>query len=314
MYRLSRPSLAQQYSLPRNNIAKIPQYAALAFPSEASDQEFLLSPNLSLPPAFGSAYVGETFSCSLSANNEVPQDVQSKSISGVRVTAEMQTPSQQSIELPVAGGQDEVAGALAANVSLQHIVSYDLREEGVHVLAVNVTYTETTRSETAASGARVRSFRKLYQFQAQPCLSVRTKATELPSREVPDKALGPYGRAQLVRYVLEAQLENVADSTIVLEKAKFLAYPPFTAKSLNWDMEGADSSSSESPSLSPRDVLQLAFVVEQAVDAVEGLEELRANLKRDGRTGLGQIALEWRSSMGERGHLTTGVLFSRKRA
>lgn len=223
----------------------------------------------------------------------------------------MQTPSQQSVELPVTGDENESVGVLASNASIQRIVSYDLREEGVHVLAVNLTYTETLKAET---GARVRSFRKLYQFQAQPCLSVRTKATELPPKEIPDKTLGPYGRTQLVRYVLEAQLENVADSAIVLERAKLLAYPPLTAKSLNWEMEGVDPDVNDNPLLSPRDVLQLAFVVEQGVDVVDGLDELKANLKRDGRTGLGQIALEWRSSMGEKGHLTTGTLFSRKRS
>lgn len=107
--------------------------------------------------------------------------------------------------------------------------------------------------------------------------------------------------------MLEAQLENVAEGSIVLEKAELLAYPPFKAKGMNWD-EGDDD-----PLLIPRDVLQLAFVVEQDGEVAEGVDELKANMKRDGRTALGQIALEWRSSMGERGQLTTGSLFSRKR-
>lgn len=68
-----------------------------------------------------------------------------------------------------------------------------------------------------ASSGRVRTFRKLYQFVAQPCLSVRTKASELPSVEVENKSLGPYGRTKLLRYALEAQLENVGDSAVVLK-------------------------------------------------------------------------------------------------
>jgi hypothetical protein len=147
----------------------------------------------------------------------------------------MQTPSQ-SVPLSLsppgegAGSQSDGLGE-----SLQKIVRFDLKEEGNHILAVNVSYTETVmavkegtaaalsttsppRSTVqAASGGRVRTFRKLYQFIAQPCLSVRTKASELPPNEVENKALGPYGKTRLLRFVLEAQLENVGDGVIILE-------------------------------------------------------------------------------------------------
>ncbi|MBH1945675.1 DUF974 domain-containing protein, partial [Erythrobacter sp. YJ-T3-07] len=33
-----------------------------------------MTPILNLPPSFGSAYVGETFSCTLCANCEVPPE------------------------------------------------------------------------------------------------------------------------------------------------------------------------------------------------------------------------------------------------
>lgn len=305
--------MAQQHPLPRGNIAQISTLAALAVPPESTDQDFILSSALSLPPAFGSAYVGETFSCSLCANNELLESNTTKDVTGVRITADMQTPSQQSVTLPLSGKDEDDSGvSLAYNSSLQRIVRYDLKEEGVHVLAVNVTYTENALNEAQPSG-KVRSFRKLYQFQAQPCLSVRTKATELAPKEISDKSLGPYGRSLLARYVLEAQLENVAEGSIVLEQTTLIAYAPFRATSLNWDMDDGSERKVEMPLLNPRDVLQLAFLVEQEANNADGLEELKANLKRDGRTSLGQIALEWRSGMGERGQLTTGTLFSRKR-
>lgn len=304
LYRLSRPSLAQQHTISKNDIANIPASSILA-QSNLIDDDFILSPSLTLPPAFGSAYVGESFSCSLCANNEQPDD-SAKTINGVHITAEMQTPSQQSVSLSLS--ETEHSGTLAPGASLPQIVRYDLKEEGVHVLAVNLTYTEITTNSPAE---RVRTFRKLYQFQAQPCLSVRTKATDLTPKEVPDKSLGPYGRSFLTRFVLEAQLENVAEGNIVLEKAELLAYPPFKAKSMNWDSDLGKAE--DNPLLIPRDVLQLAFVIEQDADVPEGVDELKVNMKRDGRTNLGQIALEWRSSMGEKGQLTTGSLFSKKR-
>ena len=225
----------------------------------------------------------------------------------------MQTPSQHHIPLSTSEDDDEASPGLSPGASRQGVVRFDLKEEGNHVLIVNLTYTETTTSSNAASGGRVRTFRKLYQFQAQPCLSVRTKATELASQEVPDKSLGPYGRSTLIRYVLEAQLENVAEGSIVLEQARLLPYAPFVATSLNLDIDGEGDQKKDPPLLNPRDVLQLAFLVEQNAGSTEGVEELKANFKHDGRTPLGQIALEWSSGMGEKGQLTTGMLFTRKR-
>jgi hypothetical protein len=112
---------------------------------------------------------------------------------------------------------------VAKSQSFQKIVRFDLKEEGNHVLAVSVSYTETLISSTSEpmggaqpAASRVRTFRKLYQFIAQPCLSVRTKTSELPPLEVDNRSLGPYGKTRLLRFALEAQLENVGDGAIVL--------------------------------------------------------------------------------------------------
>lgn len=65
--------------------------------------------------------------------------------------------------------------------------------------------------------------------------------------------------------------------------------------------------------LNPRDVLQVAFLVEQQPGEQDGLDILQKDMKRDGRTTLGQLSIEWRSSMGDKGFLTTGNLLTRKR-
>lgn len=133
----------------------------------------------------------------------------------------MQTPSQvASLDLESAADEDEssTTDGLEKRQSLQKIVRFDLKEEGNHILAVSVSYTETLMgTNSQASSGRVRTFRKLYQFVAQPCLNVRTKASELPSVGVENKSLGPYGRSKLLKYALEAQLENVGDNTVLLK-------------------------------------------------------------------------------------------------
>jgi hypothetical protein len=171
-----------------------------------------------LPPSFGSAYVGETFACTLSANNELPDDETSRVVTSVRIVAEMQTPSQvASLDLEPADDPAQTEG-LQKGQSLQKIVRFDLKEEGNHILAVSISYTETLiGSDAQAASGRVRTFRKLYQFVAQPCLSVRTKSSELAPLEVENKSLGPYGKTRLLRFALEAQLENVGDGTVVVK-------------------------------------------------------------------------------------------------
>lgn len=303
----------QQHALPRDSDIHIPRTASLAYPSETSDQEFALSGNLSLPPSFGSAHVGETFSCALCANNELIPGTTGKTATGTKIFAEMQTPTQSvPLDLEAADGLDPQEETSPGN-SLQRIIRYDLKEEGNHVLAVNLSYTETTSGDGSATGGRARSFRKLYQFLAQPCISVRTKATELAPLQVPDKTHGPYGRLPLLRYALEAQLENVSDSTIVLEEAKLQTKSPFKSSSLNWDAEQQEGVDVDNPILNPRDVMQVAFVVQQIQGESNGLEELKASLRRDGRAVIGQLAIQWRTSMGEKGSLSTGNLLTRRR-
>lgn len=67
------------------------------------------------------------------------------------------------------------------------------------------------------------------------------------------------------------------------------------------------------PTLNPRDSLQVAFLVEQEEGQQNGLEALQKDLKRDGRAILGQLSIEWRGAMGDKGFLTTGNLLTRKR-
>ena len=325
--RLSRPSFAEQHPLPRNN-PTIPQSLSLAsLPTDSPDSDFVLSPLLSLPQSFGSVYVGETFTCSLSANNELLSAQTNKSVSAIRLVAEIQSPSHSTpLELQQSrsgsiGNLDNLddldnelddSKPIAPGTSLQHIVRFDLKEQGKHVLAVNVSYAESTLDPNGhQTSGRIRTFRKLYQFEAQACLGVRTKATELAASENPTDS-----KSRLLRYVLEAQLENLNEDILVLESAVLQARRPFKATSLNWDMPSDvkedDQEIIKLPTLSPRDVMQVAFLVEQQPGVAEGLDDLTASLKRDGRVSLGQLTIGWRSAMGEPGSLSTGNLMTRR--
>ena len=252
---------------------------------------------LTLPPSFGSAYVGEPFSCTLCANNELDEK-SDQQISNVKLAAEMQSPSG-TIQLELSPN-DDGPSLLKPYQSRQRNLRFDLREEGSHTLAVNVSYSETTISkDQAASSGRVRSFRKLYQFSARPCLNVRTKVSTFSTEE----ANATHSLS------LEAQIDNLADKPIVLKNIAFNPKPAFKATSLNWDAYALDEGKfSNCPVMAPRDVHQVAFLIQE----VEG-KSMKLETTRDGRTLLGQLGLRWWSEMGEEGFLTTGMLTSKRK-
>lgn len=196
---------------------------------------------------------------------------------------------------------DREATKVDPGKSLQKIVCFDLKEEGNHTLAVNLSYSETTvsRDELATSG-RVRTFRKLYQFVARPCLGVRTKVSNLPPRDSDET------QSQAARYALEAQLENFADGIITLETTTFNPKTAFKSTSLNWDANELDMAHDDKPKMVPRDVLQAAFLVEQQKDG-PGKE-----VTKDGKTLLGNLDIQWMNVMGDKGFLSTGWLTTKK--
>ena len=215
----------------------------------------------------------------------------------------MQSPSGP-IPLEISSADEEVANRqVKPGESIQKIVRFDLREEGSHTLAINLSYSETTMSiDQSASSGRVRTFRKLYQFVARPCLSVRTKVSPFPVTGSEDAL------SQTTKFALEAQLDNMADETITLRTVVLNPKPAFKSTSLNWAITpGLDRQDARCPVLAPRDVTQIAFLVEQQGEGPE------KEVTKDGRIILGQLSIQWRTAMGDSGFLSTGWLTTKKR-
>ncbi|KAK4610685.1 putative trafficking protein particle complex subunit 13 [Fulvia fulva] len=301
--RLSRPSLATQTPLPATNFGDgldISPKASVAYPtSDEAHQHgaFPLTPLLTLPAAFGAAYVGETFTCTLCANNELPTDTSNKTVSGVKIAAELQTPSHPdgiALQLEKAGKAEDGddGGDVQPGGTLQRTLGHDLKDEGPHVLAVTVTYTETLHGNGAASGGRARTFRKLYQFLSQQLVAVRSKVTERKKRD--KDSAGPR------EWVLEAQVENVGETSVVVEKVKLKEREGITSREMMNGEEGR-----EALVLKPQDVEQVMFILKEETEQKD--EEVGV------RVPLGQLHIDWRSAMGEKGSLTTGWLSSRGR-
>ncbi|KAG6032634.1 hypothetical protein E4U41_007182 [Claviceps citrina] len=335
--RLSRPSLVPQYPVPdlattasssSTSSSYLPASLAYQTRHDSNPDPFLLSPILNLPASFGSAYVGETFSCTLCANNDVvaaaPAESSTsstsptgRSIRDVRIEAEMKTPglgAAHKLHLGAATstGEDEGGTDLAPGQTLQRLVNFDLKEEGNHVLAVTVSYYEARETS-----GRTRTFRKLYQFICKASLIVRTKVGPL-MRGPAEDTRGTSGR----RWVLEAQLENTSDDAMQLDRVAMELLDGLSCRDCNW--EAAGGRGHEKPVLHPGEVEQVCFVVSldedrhgaereggEAEEGARSASAAAAAVSADGRITFGVLGIGWRGSMGNRGFLSTGKLGTR---
>ncbi|KAF2840711.1 hypothetical protein M501DRAFT_1009944 [Patellaria atrata CBS 101060] len=298
--RLTTPTLGYQYPLPTSQLSEewsISPKAALAYPGGDVKTPFIISPVFNLPESFGTAYVGETFSCTLCANNELLKSDETRILGGVKIVADMQTPSNPA-GVPLDMGDSDYT-TVDPGKSLQKIIHFRLKEDGSHLLAVTVTYMETQKNGQQAASGRVRTFRKLYQFVAEQLLSVRTKVGELPSKA---------GREC---FAIEAQLENLAQHPLSLQAVTLNPRPPFKSVPLNWNLNPTDDSTSKASILSSRDVVQVAFYLQQEEGSTQ---EDFTRQPGENRIILGQLSMQWRSATGNKGSLDTPWLTSRQRS
>ncbi|VBB77288.1 Putative protein of unknown function [Podospora comata] len=302
---LTRPSLVSQYPLspPLSSSAITPPPplpASLSYsPSSTNPTPFLLSPILALPPSFGSAYVGTTFSCTLCANHDIPPPIDGgpplsvKTIRDVKIEAEMKTPSSPTLIPLLPPGNDEGTD-LSPGETLQKIVSFDLREEGAHTLVVQVSYYEAT-----STSGRARMFRKLYQFVCKGLLVVRTKTSAL--------GLGKQGNR---RWVLEAQVENSGGGGETGDGGGEVVFMEEIGLELEKGLRGRDVNfwgrgrGREKVVLRAGEGEEVVFVVEEEGEW-DGKEE------EEGRRVFGVLQIGWRGEGGERGSLATGRLGTR---
>ena len=306
---------------------------------------FILSPILNLPPSFGSAYVGESFACTLCVNHDAPRSTDGdgslsvggprKAVRDVRIDAEMKTPStvgavklelthdgsggkgSSSRDAPDAPGVTIGSGGVDLEVgeTLQKVVRFDLKEEGNHVLAVTVSYYEATETS-----GRTRTFRKLYQFICKSSLVVRTKAGPyLPvtsvqrAKRTMEGTMSPNAPSR--RWILEAQLENCGEDVLQLDQVILQLEPALTYEDCNnWDegshTRGDSRSSSSATGYGSRQPVLHPGEVEQVSFMIQ---ETTPGLQEDanGRFVFGVLGIGWRGEMGSRGFLFTGKLGTR---
>lgn len=238
---------------------------------------FALGEVFGLPQSFGSIFLGEVFCSYLSVFNE-SQD----SATAVSVTAELQTGSDRALVTPV---KAEPKDSLEPGGSMDIIVKHEVKELGTHLLVCSVAYlTESGEKKT---------FRKFFRFQVYKPLDIKTMVYNVEND-----------------VILEAQIQNITQSPMFIQKVDVLANELFKTADLNVIRaeDGEDGGDGGAPRttfdamryLNPQDVRQYLYCL-SAADGSTAEQVMAA-------TTIGKLEIVWRTNLGELGRLQTNAL------
>jgi len=234
---------------------------------------------LLLPQAFGNIYLGETFSCYVCVHND-STDV----CKNVTIRADLQTATQRINVVPGLGVADNAANTrseFAPGSTVDHVLSHEVKELGTHILVCEVTYSTATSEKL--------NFRKFFKFQVMKPLDVKTKFYNAESDEV----------------FLEAQVQNITNGTICLEKVALEPSFNFTVTPLNGGGDGGTSAVfGDGSCLQSQDSWQFLFCLQPRPETATSGGRTAAK----SATNIGKLDIVWRTSLCDRGRLQTSQL------
>ncbi|KAK2579027.1 hypothetical protein KPH14_002821 [Odynerus spinipes] len=220
-----------------------------------------------LPQSFGNIYLGEIFSSYLCVHNGSNQVVKN-----VSVKADLQT---STTVISLSAGNSEVK-TLAPDNTVDEVIHHEVKEIGTHILVCEVSYTPTNPV------GPVQSFRKYFKFQVVKPLDVKTKFYTAKSDEV----------------YLEAQIQNLTDGPICLEKVSLESSHLFSVSTLNKNEKGE--------SIYGKVNLLDCGCSRQYLYCLKPQMSLQKDPKMmHNATNIGKLDIVWKSNLGERGRLQT---------
>ncbi|ORZ32425.1 hypothetical protein BCR44DRAFT_1440175 [Catenaria anguillulae PL171] len=267
LLRLSRPALA--LGAPQLSFLSVPvQSSATSIDTDSTAEPTpTLAPSdatfLTLPTSFGNIYLGESLDFSLHINHDgLPQS--DPPAYQVAVKVELQTTNTRASLL------DTLAPHIQLGASASWPVHHDVRELGMHILVVQVSYN---------SGKYLRKF---YKFNALNPFQVKTKTTPMP-----------HGRV-----LLELAVQNLAQAPVALTRA---ALVPNAAAYQCRDvlptrdptMAAAEDNGDSVTYLMPMDIRQFLFLFTSRASSSSPLSPSPSTSSTSSLPPLGRLELEW---------------------
>jgi len=225
---------------------------------------------LMAPQSIENIYLGETFTFYVVVLNESDQVC-----SDVTIKADLQTQTQR-INLQPKLGDSNVE--LTPGKCYGQMVTHEIKETGQHILVCAVNY-------RTPDGEKM-YFRKFFKFPVNKPIDVRTKFYNAEDNLNND-------------VYLEAQIQNLCTSSIVLEKIIMEPSEGYSCK----EIKPSTSAEEETGNvyLQPKAVRQYLFCLSPVIFD-SSLTHYR------GVSSIGKLDMIWRSAMGERGRLQTSSL------
>merc|ERR1719445_300729 len=164
--------------------------------------------------------------------------------------------------------------------TIDQVLHHEVKELGTHILVCEVSY-NSSKSNAASDKL---SFRKFFKFQVMKPLDVKTKFYNAESDEV----------------FLEAQVQNITQSTISIERVTLEPSHTFTVTSLKDDPAPSQGVVARGLCLQVQDSWQYLFCLKPRP------EHNNKNLKLV--TNIGKLDIVWRTGLCDRGRLQTSQL------
>ncbi|XP_048586809.1 trafficking protein particle complex subunit 13 [Nematostella vectensis] len=239
--------------------------------------DFALGDLLVLPQTFGNIFLGETFASYVSVHNDSNQ-----SVKDIVIKTDLQTSSQR---LTLSGAANMPVAKLDPQKSYDQVIHHEVKELGTHILVCAVSY-------SSLAGEKM-YFRKFFKFQVLKPLDVKTK----------------FYNAEDDSVFLEAQVQNITSSPMVMESVRLDPSALYTVTDLN--IAPSDSNKTKSEETSAESIFNRGSFLHPN-DTRQYLYKLKAKSPIDrnpkSAAAVGKLDIVWRTSFGERGRLQTSQL------
>ncbi|KAI6175929.1 hypothetical protein M3Y97_00743900 [Aphelenchoides bicaudatus] len=252
---------------PADEFASDIQTALYQHTGQAS-MEIPLSDFVLAPQSIDNIYLGETFTFYMAVLNTSENDV----CTSLSVQAHIQTQTQK---IPLVSKFQE--SKLDPKQSIGQNIFHEIKEVGQHILVCEVNYKLNNADEM--------SLRKYFKFPVEKPLDVRTKFFSTEDNLSND-------------VYLEAQIQNLCNSFIVLEKVD-LQTSEFYRRNDSGIRNLKDRQTSIQ--LNPQDIYQFLFCLSPNTSEFSLTQFC-------GVSPIGKLDISWRSSLGEAGRLQTSQL------
>ncbi|EDO43914.1 predicted protein, partial [Nematostella vectensis] len=241
--------------------------------------DFALGDLLVLPQTFGNIFLGETFASYVSVHNDSNQ-----SVKDIVIKTDLQTSSQR---LTLSGAANMPVAKLDPQKSYDQVIHHEVKELGTHILVCAVSY-------SSLAGEKM-YFRKFFKFQVLKPLDVKTK----------------FYNAEDDSVFLEAQVQNITSSPMVMESVRLDPSALYTVTDLNIAPSDPNKTKRQNAMIYELDVGSFLHPndTRQYLYKLKAKSPIDRNPKvRPYSHPVGKLDIVWRTSFGERGRLQTSQL------